>query len=109
MARFYGEVGYGETVESPPGSGVWVSVITEGTYFGDVIRNTAKMQDGQYLNEDISVGNAISIVADDYAIAHFSKIKYVRWAGALWTVDSVEVKSPRLILNIGSVYNGPTS
>ena len=61
------------------------------------------------LNNDITVGNSISIVADDdYAINHFFKIKYVRWTGVLWTVTNVEVKSPRLILSLGSVYNGPT-
>lgn len=108
MARFYGEVGYGDTVESPSGSGVWKDTITEIAYFGDVIRNTRKLDSGEKLNEDISVSNSISIVADDQAIKHFFKIKYVRWAGTLWTVTNVEVKSPRLVLSLGSVYNGPT-
>lgn len=108
MARFYGEVGYGDTVESPAGSGVWKDTITEIAYFGDVIRNTRKLDSGEKLNEDISVSNSISIVADDQAIKHFFKIKYVRWAGTLWTVTNVEVKSPRLVLSLGSVYNGPT-
>lgn len=108
MARFYGEVGYGDTVESPTGSGVWKDSITEVSYFGDVIRNTRKLDSGEKLNDDISVSNSISIVADDQAIKHFFKIKYVRWAGTLWTVTNVEVKSPRLVLSLGSVYNGPT-
>lgn len=108
MARFYGEVGYGDTVESPAGSGVWIDEITEVAYFGDVIRNTRKLDSGEKLNDDISVSNSISIVADDRAINHFFKIKYVRWAGVLWTVTNVEVKSPRLVLSLGSVYNGPT-
>lgn len=108
MARFYGEVGYGDTVESPTGSGVWKDSITEVSYFGDVVRNTRKLDSGEKLNDDISVSNSISIVADDQAIKHFFKIKYVRWAGTLWTVTNVEVKSPRLVLSLGSVYNGPT-
>lgn len=108
MARFYGEVGYGDTVESPAGSGVWKDSITEVSYFGDVVRNTRKLDSGEKLNDDISVSNSISIVADDQAIKHFFKIKYVRWAGTLWTVTNVEVKSPRLVLSLGSVYNGPT-
>lgn len=108
MARFYGEVGYGDTVESPAGSGVWVDTITEIPYFGDVIRNTRKLDSGEKLNDDISVSNSISIVADDQAVKHFFKIKYVRWAGVLWTVTNVEVKSPRLVLSLGKVYNGPT-
>jgi hypothetical protein len=113
MARFHGVVGYGETVESPPGSGVWVDQITEVSYFGDVVRNTRKLEEeganGSKLNSDISVSNSISIVADQYAIEHFFLIKYVQWAGALWTVTNVEVQSPRLLLRLGSVYNGPTA
>ena len=108
MARFYGEVGYGDSIENPADSGVWVDHITEFPYTGDVIRNTRKLDDGESLNSNISVNNSISILADQYAIDHFFTIKYVRWAGVLWTVTSVEVRSPRLILSLGSVYNGPT-
>lgn len=109
MARFYGEVGYGKSVQEPPDSGVWVNVIDqEIAYQGDVIRNTRTLEKGDKVNEDISVSNSISIVADEYANQHFFDIKYVRWAGVLWTVNSVEVQSPRLILSLGSVYNGPT-
>ena len=88
---------------------MWVDTITEVPYFGDVIRNTRKLESGESLNDDITVSNSISIVSDEYAIKHFFKIKYIRWEGVLWTVTSVEVKSPRLILSLGSVYNGPTS
>ncbi len=108
MARFLGEVGYGDSVETPSGSGVWVDEITEFPYQGDVIRNTRNLKDGERVNDDIAVGNSISVVADEFAFEHFFNIKYVRWAGVLWTVTTVEVKSPRLILNLGSVYNGPT-
>lgn len=108
MARFYGEIGYGESVETPVGSGVFADRITEFPYFGDIVKISSQSRDGQGLNNDISVNNSISIVADEYAILHFSKIRYVRWDSNLWSVTSVEVRSPRLILNLGSVYNGPT-
>ena len=109
MARFYGEVGYGEAVETPPGSGVWKDTIVEYVYSGDVVRTSRNLVSADKVNSDISVTNSISIVADQYANENFLKIKYVRWSGELWTVDSVEVRAPRLILNLGSVYNGPTS
>lgn len=107
MARFYGEVGYGDTVESPPASGVWRDVITEQQYSGDVIRNTRHLQEGEGVNQNITVANSISIVADQYAIEHFFKIKYVIWMGVYWTVTKVEVQHPRLVLSLGEVYNGP--
>jgi len=108
VAKFYGEIGYGESIETPADSGIWVDTITEYSYYGDVVRNTRYLQSEENLNGDISVQNSISVIADQQAIDHFFKIKYVRWAGVLWTVTSVEVQSPRLILSLGRVYNGPT-
>jgi hypothetical protein len=106
MAKFYGKIGYGESVETAPG--VWEDVITERLYFGDVLRNARQLQNGENLNSDITVSNSVSIVADAYANEHFFAIRYIEWAGTLWTITDVEVKSPRLILRMGGVYNGHT-
>lgn len=105
MAKFYGRIGYGETEESAPG--VWIDTIVEHSYYGDVIRNSRSLTDGENLNKDLTVGNSISIVADAYANEHFFAIRYVEWAGTLWTVSNVEVQAPRLLLRLGEVYNGP--
>lgn len=107
MAKFHDAVGYAESHEARPG--VWVDQMIEISYFGDVLRNTRRLSDGTGLNNDLSVGNTISIIADPYALEHFFAIRYVKWAGALWTVTEVEVKRPRLLLKLGGVYNGPTS
>lgn len=107
MAKFHGKVGYAENFQQAPG--VWVDVIVEYSYFGDVIRNTRQLTDGENLNKDLTVGNSISIMADAYAREHFFAIRYVEWAGTLWTVSDVEVQSPRLLLRLGEVYNGPTA
>lgn len=107
MAKFHGVVGYGESVETAPG--VWQDSITERSYYGDVVKNTRKLSEGEYLNNDLTVGNSISIVADAYAIDHFFAIRYVEWAGARWTVSEVEVQPPRLLFRLGGVYNGPTA
>lgn len=107
MARFYGRVGYGESTEVESGSGIFSDVITERHYYGDVIRNMRNLQPGENLTPDLSVSNLISIVADAYANDHFFAIRYVEWAGVLWTVTNVEVQSPRLLLSLGEVYNGP--
>lgn len=108
MARFYGEVGYAvETVETPPNSGVWVDSITEFPYQGDIIRKSRNLENNDKVNDDITVSNSISVVADQYAIDHFFNIKYVKWDGVRWAVTNVEVQRPRLILTLGTVYNGP--
>lgn len=107
MTRFSGKVGYGESQEVPPDSGIIVYVITEYPYFGDVTRNTRAMRDSETLNSDISVGNSISIVADAYARQNFMKIKYVWWNGHPWKVSNVEVQDRRLLLSLDDIYNGP--
>ena len=110
MAKFYGEVGYNTgTVETPSGSGVWVDVITEVPYYGDVVRNSRQLREGEKINDDLSVNNSISIVADAYANENIFAMRYIRWAGALWIVSEVDVASPRLLLRLGGVYHGPTA
>ena len=109
MPRFRGAIGYADgTVETPPGSGVWIEQIVEKMYTGDVVRNTRKLEEAEKVNLDIRVGNSISVVADAFANEHFFAIRYVAWAGKLWTVSDVEVQPPRLILRLGVLYNGPT-
>jgi hypothetical protein len=107
MARFHGKVGYGTSTEGA--SGVWEDTIEEREYYGDVVRNTRTLSEGENLNKDLSVQNSISIVADAYANEHFFAIRYVEWAGERWTVSDVEVQRPRLILRLGEVYDGPTA
>lgn len=105
MAKFYGAVGYGEIVEKRPG--VTELKITERHYYGDVIRNARRLDEGEQIVGDITTNNSISIVADAYALNHFFTIKYIEWGGVRWTVSQVEVNQPRLILRLGGVYNGP--
>lgn len=106
--RFCGEVGYGQTVESPAGSGIWKDIITEKIYMGDVVRASRRLEQGEGINSDISVGNSISVVADPFTIENFQNIKYVKWNGTRWKATSVEIKERRLIIELGEVYNGPT-
>lgn len=105
--RFFGPVGYGESSETLPGSGVWEDVITERNYTGDILRNNKRYDQSNDVIDDFAINNSISIVTDAYALNHFFNIKYVKWQDVYWKVTSVEVKPPRLLLTIGSVYNGP--
>lgn len=105
MAKFYDAVGYVETVETRPG--IYEEVATERNYYGDVIRNTRRLETGESVNDNVVLNNSISIVGDAYADQHFFAIRYVRWMGSVWKVTNVEVQRPRLILTIGGVYNGP--
>lgn len=107
MRRFFGKVGYATSVDK--GGGVWVEEFVARSYFGDVVRNATRVGNGEKVNDDLSVGNSISIVADGYATNHFSTIRYVEWAGEAWKVEEITLAHPRLILRLGGVYNGPTA
>ena len=104
MSKWFGKIGYATTKETIPG--VWEEVITEREYFGDVYRNTRKLQSASQVNDDINVSNEISIVADPFARDNFYSMRYVEFMGTKWKVSNIEVQYPRLNLTIGGVYNG---
>lgn len=105
--KFYGPIGYAITSETSPG--VWTDTIIERNYYGDVLKNYERQNQGKSINDDVVISNRLSIISDPFAIEHFHRIKYVKWLGAAWKIDSVEVQYPRLILTIGGVYNGETA
>ena len=104
MAKFYGRVGYGISTLTRPG--VWEEVITDKLYSGDVLRNSRKLVIASgTLNDNVNMSNEISIIADPFANENFQSIRYIEYMSTLWKVLSVEVQYPRLILEMGGVYN----
>lgn len=103
MPKFYGKIGFAESVETAPG--VWEEPIVERNYYGEVVRNTRRLVTSNHLNDDISISNEISIIADPYAKDNFHSMRYVEFMGTAWEVNSVEVQYPRLILSLGGVYH----
>lgn len=108
MARFYGPIGFVDTIEDPPNSGIWIEVPIERKYRGEISRNTRRWDNGEHLNKNLNISNTISIVADPYISNHLNSIRYIKWLGGYWEVSSIDVAYPRLTLSIGGVYNGPT-
>ena len=106
MSKWFGKIGFAEPYEV---DGVVKDRIVEREYFGDVLRNNRRWQETSKINDDLNVNNQISIVADPYALNTFHAIKYVEFMGSLWKVNSVEVSFPRLVLEVGGVYNGDTT
>lgn len=104
MAKFCGIIGYAKKEQTAPG--VWEDKIIERNYYGDLIRNTRKLQSTDQLNDNINIANEISIVADPYANENFHAMQYVVYMNAKWKITDVNVQYPRLILTIGGLYNG---
>lgn len=104
MAKFYGVVGFVDTVETEPG--IWEEKVTERTYSGDLVRNSRRLQSSDSVNESITISNEISIIADPYAEQNFHAIRYAVFMGTKWKIESVDVQYPRLTLTMGGKYNG---
>lgn len=104
MAKWFGVIGYAETVEIRPG--VWKEQITERNYYGDLNRISRRLESSGNLNDNINIANEISIIADPFAYNNFHSMRYVGFTGAKWKISSVEVQYPRLKLTLGGLYNG---
>ena len=104
MAKYHGNVGFAEQVETAPG--VWSERIVEKECYGDVLSAYYNARTGsETTNDELTINNRISIVANDYAFKNFQFMKYVVYMGTKWEISNVEVSYPRLILSIGGVYN----
>lgn len=104
MAKYYGVIGYAIQKETAPG--VWEDTIIEKNYRGDVILNQQRWQPTERVNDNFNIDNSISIIADPFAYVNCGLIKYIVWQGQKWKIHSLSINRPRIILQIGGLYNG---
>lgn len=104
MAKFHGMIGFVDYEETSPD--VWKEVATEREYSGDLLRKNNRFVAGQAINDNLTINNQISIIADPYINQHFPSIKYVNWKGTNWKVTLADDSNyPRIVLTLGDVYN----
>lgn len=101
--RYCGNIGFLATYESRPG--IWTEDIIERTYRGDVIKNGARWENGTSINDNVTITNQISVLADSYILEHTHLMKYIEFLGTKWKISSVDVQRPRLVLTLGGIYN----
>lgn len=106
MAKFFGKIGYSNTVDDPTRPGISIEEIIEKTHSGDIRKNFNKWVEGDDLNPDITISNKVSIVANSFSIDNLHKMRYIILKTGIWEITSAEIIRPRIILNIGGVYNG---
>lgn len=104
MARFTGLVGYVTQEEKVPG--VWSQVETQRMMKGDVISQSSHSQNGDKLNSDITLNQRVSLLGDLYAFNNYYNLKWIKIHGRKWTVSSVEIQRPRIIVAVGGLWNG---
>lgn len=106
MAKFFGDIGFAAQVQTSPG--IWEDKIIEKQYYGDISREARRFSGSDEILGSINLSNQISVIADGYITDNVQNLRYVRWLGGLWKVSYVELKFPRLVLEMTGVYNGPT-
>lgn len=103
--KYYDKIGFWkDDVEIRPG--VYRSEVIEKYYAGDILENRLRWDSTEYQNDDLNVNNKISIIADPYLNENLGSIKYATFMGVKWKVKSIDIKYPRVIFDLGGVYNG---
>lgn len=105
--KFYGNIGFVKTMEQE--TGMYLPYLSAKPYRGDVIRNIRRVKSGEGINDDITLNNEISIVADSFATENIGYMRYVEWFGQKWSIESAEIVPPRIILTLGGVYNAASN
>ena len=104
MAKFCGMIGYAIQVETVPG--VWEDQIIERSYRGDIILNQRRWERTEAIHDDLTLDNSVSIIADSYAYSNSGLMKYIVIDGNKWKISSLVINRPRIVLQIGGLYNG---
>lgn len=104
--KFAGNVGFWMIAdETKPG--IFVDHMVEKHYTGDVTRMLNKWDSRtEATTDDLNVNNQISIIGNLFAHENWPSIRYVVWKGIRWKVKTIEIRFPRLILEVGGVWNG---
>lgn len=104
MAKFYGPIGFAETVETKPG--IWTNQIVEHNYYCEVKDFTSKWStSSDSTNDDLNITSQFSIIADPFAYQNLESMKYITYMGTKWKILTVKPNYPRLIMTTGGVFN----
>lgn len=102
MAKWSGEIGF--VVETGDDYGVVETSCIERTYVGDFNKDYRRLISGVSVNDEVTINNIISVIADPFIANNFHKIRYATYMGIKWKVDSIDVLYPRITLNLGGEY-----
>jgi len=111
MAKFYGIIGFSILEERPSGeegvnTGIYEETVVEKNYRGDILRNARRWEQSENLNDNLTINNTFSIIADSFALQNYQAMKYMTWSGSSWKITNIEIQRPRIIITVGGVYNG---
>lgn len=102
--KFSGNIGFATSEETVPG--VWVDTIVERQCRGEILQNQNRWQNTEQINDNFQLDNKFSIVLDAFLQENWTKIRYLKYQKVAWEISKIEIKHPRLILTVGSIYHG---
>lgn len=103
MPKCSGIIGYALSQETEPG--VWTDSITEKKYYGEIVKDTRRIVDNNQINDDLNINNNISVVSNKFMLENLARMKYISFLKSKWKINNVEIKPPRIIITLGSIYN----
>lgn len=104
MAKFAGTIGFITQVENK--SGLYENETVERSYTGDILQDVRRWNNIEKVNDDLTLVNRFSIIADGYILDNMYAMKYMIWRGVHWSITKIELQAPRIIITVGGVYNG---
>lgn len=105
--KWFGQIAFSNQVETEPGVYEDNDPILRD-YYGDVIKNYKRDNSASTSNPDISISNQLSVVADPFLLNSFHEILYVTFMGTKWSVSSVDIQYPRMVIDFGNKYGEDT-
>lgn len=105
MGKVSCKIGFGinEEVETD----IFDDRIIEKPYTGDLLKNHQSYDQADTLSGDVRITNQISIMGNDFLFKNLTNIRYILYKNQRWII-TVEEAYPRIIVNMGGIYNGPT-
>lgn len=103
--KYVGNIGFLSSNTEVTG-GIATQPIISKRYFGEIITTSSRLQTQDKINPDVTINNSIAILLDGYLNNNLSNIVYVEFLNKKWSVSSIELRHPRVILSLGGLYNG---
>lgn len=107
MTKFSGYAGYATQVEVKPG--IFEDQIVERKIRGDLLGDVQRRNAATTINDEITITNRLSIIADKYMNNNMTDLVYVKMDGQYWKVSSIENQRPRLLVYFGGLWHGKTA
>lgn len=103
MNKWSGMIGFSKTVETAPS--VYREEYVEKKYYGNFIKRSIRYTTGQKVNEDISITNQLSVLANSYLMDNMSLMRYATIRGQKWKITDITPDWPRMTLTLGGIFN----